>query len=340
MKINTSIPGLLLVACIMLPVTQADITDDTITATNSLNSSGTLNVDGTTTFNGPVSINGAMIVDDGQNTPWTTSPNGAYWNTVLGDGFFVWGDPSSSSALNLNLYAGDRLFMWYPEKIAFRAVQAYGANVDEANIGLHSTAIGDRAYASGLNSVALGVLSHAYSTDSIAIGGESEASGVRSVALGSVAEASGQESIALGYINEASGLMSIAAGRNTSSTGSYSIGIGYYAVSDAEASIAIGHGAESHGNYSNSIGHYTVANAYSMTALGTYNEIVSGQTVNAWEPTDQLFVVGNGIDGSNRSNALVVYKNADASFAGNVEVAGDITLANPAGGVPMGNFGL
>lgn len=321
---------------------QADITADNITATSSLSSLGTLEVDGQSTFNGEVEINNSVIIDDGSGAsfvPWTTAPTGAYWNTVLEDGLFIWGDTSLSGSLGLNL-AYDKVLFWYPEKFAFRAVATDNTSGDEANIGLHSFAIGNGAYASGENSIALGRSIKAYALDSISIGSWTEASGAEAIAIGIDSDATDNGSLTIGRLNIASGLRSVSMGRDSDALGDYSISLGAYTTASEDYGLAIGYWTQSHGESAIAIGFGTVAESYAMTALGMCNEIPTGQSADSWVAGDELLVIGNGVNASSLSNALTIYKNADAEFSGNFEAAGAIKLAAPAGGVPMGNYGM
>lgn len=79
--------------------------------------------------------------------------------------------------------AGTR-FLWHPDKSALRAGTIDGTQWDDANIGLHSLAIGENNRASADNSVALGRYCTAAQICSFAIGDQNVASGAASVAMG------------------------------------------------------------------------------------------------------------------------------------------------------------
>jgi len=74
--------------------------------------------------------------------------------------------------------------MWYPDKAAFRAGEAYNTGWDAENIGYFSTAFGQGTIASGHVSTALGVNNIASGTFSFAAGAGSTASGNSSIAMG------------------------------------------------------------------------------------------------------------------------------------------------------------
>ena len=54
--------------------------------------------------------------------------------------------------------------------------------------------------------------------------------------------------------------------------------------------------------------------------FGQYNQFGNNQN-NQWSSSDPLFTLGNGTDANNRSNAMVIYKNGDAVFSGNLTAA-------------------
>lgn len=76
-----------------------------------------------------------------------------------------------------------------------------------------------------------------------------------------------------------------------------------------------------------------------QVVFGSFND-PSGDPAN-WVPTDDLLVVANGTGETQRSNALVVKKNGDASFQGNVTISGEATITRVAaqGDILMGEFG-
>ncbi|MEE4177055.1 MAG: hypothetical protein V2I46_06045 [Bacteroides sp.] len=79
---------------------------------------------------------------------------------------------------------GGTRMMWYPDKAAFRAGEAYNTGWDAENIGYFSTAFGQATIASGHVSTALGVNTIASGIFSFAVGAGSTASGNSSIAMG------------------------------------------------------------------------------------------------------------------------------------------------------------
>ena len=98
---------------------------------------------------------------------------------------------------------------------------------------------------------------------------------------------------------------------------------GNYAIASGYNSIAIGLGVLASGSVSVASGAYTIARGVNSTAsgdytraesrsefvIGSYNTDYTPLGSQNWNAADRLFVVGNGENSSNRSNALTILKN-------------------------------
>ncbi|MEO6405795.1 MAG: tail fiber domain-containing protein [Ferruginibacter sp.] len=187
--------------------------------------------------------------------------------------------------------AGRRMF-WNPYKAAFRAGYVDGTQWDNGNTGNYSIAMGNSTTAFGFSSVALGF-------NCSAIGGYS-------TTLGNNTKANGGYATALGYYTSASGSFSTAMGSNTITSGDYSTAIGLSAIASGLASTAMGEN--------------TRAKGYASTVIGMFNDslLATGETVPA--NTSPLFIVGNGVDNTTRSNAMVILKNGNTGMGTNAPV--------------------
>ena len=136
--------------------------------------------------------------------------------------------------------------------------------------------------------------------------------------------ANGSNSVAMGG-GSSSGENSFSAGSRASASGRYAFAIGSGSQAIGEQSISIG-GAQSNGTKAIAIGDLTNALSYLSIALGSYNDTLSGTSKNTWVGTDPLIYVGNGR--FNRSNAMVIYKNA------NVDINGYTRLGKLSEGAP------
>lgn len=149
-----------------------------------------------------------------------------------------------------------------------------------------------------------------------AFGAETEASGeLGATAMGNLTVASGDEgATAIGLETEASG-----------NTGATAIGNSSVA-SGNDGATAMGSNALASGNDGAiALGSYTIAAGNSCTAIGQYNDpiVAAGAAVTSTSP---LFIVGNGDNTSTRSNALEVFKDGDATLAGNLTENSDRRL--------------
>ncbi|HQH29931.1 MAG TPA: tail fiber domain-containing protein, partial [Spirochaetota bacterium] len=122
----------------------------------------------------------------------------------------------------------------------------------------------------------------------------------------------GDYSVAMGYSTTASGHSSTAMGGYNTASGECSTAMGSYNTASGNCSTAMGTSTTASGSYSTVMGSSTKAQSYASLVAGQYN-VVSG-TTNEWIDTDPLFVLGNGVDPSSRSNAFVVYKNANVEI--------------------------
>ena len=196
--------------------------------------------------------------------------------------------------------------------------------------------------ASGSVSVAMGVGTTASGQYSTSMGVETTASGGRSTAMGHQTEASGDFSTAMGRETTASEYGSTAMGERTTASGYYSTAMGYYTTASGDFSTASGEGTTASGMISTAMGAGTTANGMFSTAMGyfitasdrssliigQYNLLGSTVTNSATDFSleNTAFVIGNGTNSANRSDALVVKFNGDATLAGNLNINSDSRL--------------
>ena len=106
----------------------------------------------------------------------------------------------------------------------------------------------------------------------------------------------------------------------TSATGSYLVAMGYNTTAS--------------GYYSTTIGYDTRASDFTSTVIGQYNNSLSSITTNgsatSYDADNTAFVIGNGTDDSNRSDAFKVMFNGDATISNDLTVSGDIVISSDA----------
>ncbi len=242
------------------------------------------------------------------------------------DGLMATGNFGSGNSISLGL--GNRM-MWYPKKSAFRVgyhdmtddmigIYTFSSGYNTKATGFYSSAINFNTNASGLMSFATGNGSESRGGFSSAFGLQSLAIGAGSVAFGNNTQAFGDFSTSMGINTNAIGDFAFAAGGNTEAQSDYSTAIGLNTLSSGLNSFASGHG--------------TKALSYSETVVGTYNTTYIPTSTSNFATTDRIFVIGNGVDENNLSDALIVKKNGDTKINGILSVnkilSGDIIYPN------------
>jgi hypothetical protein len=233
----------------------------------------------------------------------------------------------------------DNRFFFDKSKAAFRADSAMSSEWNDANIGLHSIALGFSTKASAEGAIALSSFAEATGKYSFAAGYGTRASGLESIAMGNGSIASGPGTSAIGY--------------SATAEGDYATAIGYWNYTKGDNSFSIGNSNDVHGDYSGTIGNSndvsaqysfafgnnsTTYNQYTFsmgndltpssayeTVVGRFNTSATG-SYSSWVSTDRLFVIGNGTASGARSDALVVYKDGDATLTGVLTQSSDARL--------------
>jgi hypothetical protein len=207
---------------------------------------------------------------------------------------------------SLSNVSGSQL-VWFSRKAALRLrAQAYTDEYPESEpynysqIGLNSIAVGNAT--AGDYALAIGV-SDAPGHSSFVQGTWSTASGLSSFARGFLAVGDGDYSFSQGNQTNAFGNESFAFGSGVNSYGIGSFGHGYY--------------HDITGDHASTFGYGNAAKAYSSFVVGRYNDSIASSSKTTWIASDPLFVIGNGLTHSSRSNAFVVLKNAITAIGAN-----------------------
>jgi hypothetical protein len=92
-------------------------------------------------------------------------------------------------------------------------------------------------------------------------------------------------------------------------------------------STAIGSSTTASGNYSTTTGRNTIASDFASLVIGQYNSSGSSATsTNLFSTSAPAFVIGNGADSSNKSDAFKVMFNGDTTVSGDVVILSDARL--------------
>ena len=207
--------------------------------------------------------------------------------------------------------------------------QGYQYSTTVANWG---SAFGGGTTANGGHSFAINFQTQATGDNTFASGYQSVASGGTSTALGFVSQASGLRAVAIGSYTTASNTVSVAIGHNVTASGLHSVGLGINTNASGSYSTAIGATTTASGNVSTTMGHETIASDYASVVIGQYNSSGSSVTnsATAFSTANTAFVIGNGADSSNKSDAFKVMFNGDTTIGNDLTVSGDVVVSSDA----------
>ena len=138
-------------------------------------------------------------------------------------------------------------------------------------------------------------------------------SGTNASAIGNGTTASGTASTAMGLSSTSSGYASTSMGQGTTASGNYSIATGWMSTAS--------------GHYSMAAGRRVTASDFASTVIGQYNSSGSSVTNSASEfnTANTAFVIGNGADNSNKSDAFKVMFNGNTTIGGDDLTIGDLS---------------
>ena len=184
--------------------------------------------------------------------------------------------------------------------------------------GQLTTASGNYSHTEGQNTTASGESSHAEGNNTTASSDASHAEGFGTTASGMNSHAEGLSSTASGAGSHAEGYSTTASGQTSHSEGFTTYAIGDY-------SHAEGWGSEAFGTGSLAAGLFTVASGAvdGISFPPTTTQAAFGK-YNLRDNVDSLFVVGDGLDDSNRHDVFRV-NSGSVQVTGSLEVLGGIT---------------
>ncbi len=130
---------------------------------------------------------------------------------------------------------------------------------------------------------------------SFAVGRNAKARHFSSIAMGPDAESTGTASISIGSGTKASGTSSLALGNSTEARAYGSLSSGFHTIASGDKSAVFGN--------------FTQAASAMEFVIGNYNTSYTPDDAHYWDNDDRLFVIGNGTNDANRSDALRVMKN-------------------------------
>ena len=209
-----------------------------------------------------------------------------------------------------------------------------------ASLSINAQISTDGTNNSGENSSAIGSETKALGSFTTAAGKGSNASGERSTAIGNWPLAEGPYSTAIGYYTTATGTASTAFGDSTIALGNWSTAIGAYTTASGPYSTAMGNGSTASGLRSIAMGGSlasgtdstamgsSIASDRSSLVVGQFNLLGSTVTNSAtnFSLENTAFVIGNGVDVNNRSDAFTVLFDGTTTIAGDLSINSDARL--------------
>ena len=113
-------------------------------------------------------------------------------------------------------------------------------------------------------------------------------------------------------------------------TGYVSTALGLKTTASGTSSTAMGYETTASGTSSTAMGDFTTASDYGSLVIGRYNNLGSSVSSNGsateYSANNTAFVIGNGTDADNKSDAFAVMFDGNATLAGNLTVNSDARL--------------
>ena len=125
----------------------------------------------------------------------------------------------------------------------------------------------------------------------------------------------------------ATGDHAVAMGNNTTASGSRSTSMGNQTTASGNNSTTMGYFTTASGNKTTAMGANTTASDYGSLVIGQYNSSGSSATsATSFSTSNTAFVIGNGADSSNKSDAFKVMFNGDTTVGGDITISSDARL--------------
>lgn len=257
------------------------------------------------------------------------------WITAIGGDLHISGnltvDGTSPGGGGINFFT----------EIAFEQIQTTGS-VAMTYLSSSTGAEITGSFVQGSTGIASGLNSHAEGDTTTASGVASHSEGAFTVANGDYSHAEGSGASTSGLYSHAEGFSAVtygdyshAEGFFATTYGSSSHAEGYSTIAHGHSSHAQGWGSEAYGSGSFAAGLYTVASgAIDGANPPTTTQIAFGK-YNLRDNVDSLFVVGDGLDDSNRHDILRVNSGSVAItgslFVNGTQITSSIQKINIAG---------
>lgn len=236
----------------------------------------------------------------GNNNVSLRNKHGNNYDVISISGTLHHGNGASNSELSID----NNLGAHFQGKSGFGVI---GVDANYSHLeGYSNIVMGRGSHAEGLRNIASGKASHAEGKSTVA-------SGTSSHSEGDSCSAIGKSSHAYGYKTTSSGNYSLSRGISTTASGEGSLAEGFAGTASGNWSHVEGSGCQANGIASHAMGLNTIANGnFSLTGgEGTIIDMSGGTAFGKYNLTkkDALFIIGNGISNTSRSDAFLVTNN-------------------------------
>ena len=293
-------------------------------------------ISGSTTISGSLFVNTSITASNfsgafiGNGSLLTGITSASYASNALLPGI-----PANSIQFNsASVFAGTSSLIWNNNVFKISGSLNVGNSNTLNNTGLFNIVGGESNAVSGSSNIIGGVNNIVSGSWNNTVGSNNTVKGNYNSALGVVSDVNGTANIVEGFNNFVTGSYNHIEGSANKITGSYShvegnnnkIFItdssdqtyshieGQYNTGSAYYAHNEGQYTETHGDFSHAEGLGTIASGSYQHVQGTYNI----------PDTNSLFIIGNGVDGSNRSN-LMSGIGSTVTITGSLKVSGSIT---------------
>ncbi len=240
------------------------------------------------------------------------------------------GNYSTSIGYNTTTSAATSYAFGYNAEASATYGLSLGTNTLAA--GTYSTAMGYRSQANGTRSISIGSFySTSVSIPKIDIGTSDPSdefsflparpvtaltNDTRSFSRDNIANGTYSVAVGNGNLAENGGVVF---GSNSDALQGGAVALGTAATANERHSIAAGYNTTANGVYSLALGNNISTTSYGEIALGQWNTVYTGTTT-SWNENDLLFSIGNGVNSTNRSSALTIFKNGKTILRGKYAV--------------------
>jgi hypothetical protein len=257
----------------------------------------TLDVSGSGRFTNGLTVTGSQFIfTSGSSVELRVTGTGVDIGNIITDTHTVTGSLKVSGSITSSLFgtaswaqsASQALSASWAPSVASNPFPFTGSALITGSLGITGSASIRGILFQGTSVAATGLFAHAQGFGSTANADYSHAEGFVVTTLGAYSHAEGQGTTTIGAYSHAEGQSTTTYGDNSHAEG--------------EATVAVGIASHAEGRYTSASADYSHAEGVGTIALGLYQHAQG--SYNLASSAQSAFIIGNGVDGSNRSNLV------------------------------------